>query len=124
MLRKIIFGMCCVAACSLSGCATIIHGSSQQVGIVTNPPGAKLLVDGQELTSPASVTLNGKAGGYVVTATKPGYQPTTAKIDSTLRAGSTIIGNLFWLLPGLIVDFGTGSAYELQDHVMVSLNKA
>jgi uncharacterized protein YceK len=45
----------------LSGCATVMHGTTQNIGVSTDPAGADLLVDGeQHYKSPAMITLKRK----------------------------------------------------------------
>ena len=57
-----------------SGCATIIQGTTQEVGITTDPPEANLLVDGKEnYKSPAKITMKRK-DDHLVEVTKEGFE--------------------------------------------------
>ena len=107
---------------SISGCSTILHDSRQNIAVNTMPEGADVVLEGQQQTSPAVFNVKGSSG-YSVVANKDGYKLSHAHVDGKFRFGSTIFGNIFWLLPGLIVDIATGSAYEMQDQVMIPLVK-
>lgn len=45
------------AAAILSGCAALVHGPTQTVNVVTDPPGAECTIGRFKVTSPAVVTL-------------------------------------------------------------------
>jgi hypothetical protein len=56
-----------------SGCATIIHGTTQDIEINTDPSGADLLVDGQKrYKSPATISL-ARRDEHIVEVSKDGY---------------------------------------------------
>ena len=40
-----------------TGCATLVRGDKQTLKIITEPPGATLLVDGKEFVTPADPTM-------------------------------------------------------------------
>jgi uncharacterized protein YceK len=46
-----------VLAPLLSGCATVIHGTRQNVRVETDPPGATASAGGQKITTPGVLTL-------------------------------------------------------------------
>lgn len=52
-----------------------------------------------------------------------GYKSTDMELDRKFNGGATILGNILWLLPGVVVDVYSGGAYEIQP-VNVTLNKA
>lgn len=107
---------------SVSGCATIVHDSKQNVAVHTVPSGANVLLEGQQQTSPAVFRVKGSSG-YNVVASKEGYKTAHGHVDGKFRFGSVILGNILWLIPGLIVDLATGAAYEMQDQVTIPLHK-
>jgi hypothetical protein len=111
-MRYSIFGLHLFLA---SGCATILHGSSQDIAIASTPPGASAkLSNGQTFTTPLVVNLK-RNESYVVTFEKAGYQTTTASINNSWENWpSTVFGNHFWLLLGFLVGFLVGGAYELE----------
>lgn len=101
-----------LAVLILSGCATIIHGSRQTVGISSNPSNAKVTIDGHSYgATPASALLTRK-DNHLVKIDLPGYMPyettLTRSVDGWI-AGNIIFGGLI----GLAVDAITGGMYKL-----------
>jgi hypothetical protein len=119
-LSSVIISIVC--AFFISGCATIIHDSRQNIAVHTTPTGANVMLDGQQQTSPTVFNVRGSSG-YNILVNKDGYKPGYAHVDGKFRFGSVILGNILWLLPGLIVDLATGAAYEMQNEVTVPLYK-
>lgn len=123
-MKKCWLSVALISGCLMfsAGCSTMVYGTKQKVKVDSVPSGATVILGGQQQTTPAVFCLSGKSG-YDLVATKKGYQSGYAHVDSTFRAVPTIIGNILWLLPGLIIDFGTGAAYELQSDVTVQMQK-
>jgi hypothetical protein len=100
----------------LSGCATLVNGTRQDIRIVSEPAGAKVFVDG-ELVGESPVTVAMTRDEYhTVEIQKDGYET----FDETIgRSWSPwFLGNLFPCLPCSLavfgaVDYFAGSAYEL-----------
>jgi uncharacterized protein YceK len=110
-----------------SGCATIIHGTNQDVRISSDPTGADVVIYNSHNTvvynssTPAVAKLKrgeGFFGGatYRVEITKPGYQTQTVHISSSLASGSYLVGNFLFggFLGWLIVDPLTGGMWVLK----------
>lgn len=101
-----------LVATLLGGCASIAHGSNQDVVISTEPTGALVKFDnGTTYTTPATVKLARK-NDYVVTISKEGYQTQVVPLNSVLSgwlAGNLIFGGII----GGAIDAGTGAAYTL-----------
>ncbi len=59
-----------------AGCASIIHGSRQDIRVTSNPSGAVVRVNlnNQATTTPGMLTLNRKEIAYVLTFEKQGYK--------------------------------------------------
>ncbi len=98
----------------VSGCASIIHGSRQDVRVVSNPSGAVVRVNlnNTATTTPGILTLNRKEIGYVLTFEKQGYKPVEVSLRRTVDGwlfGNIIFGGLI----GIVIDFASGSAYKL-----------
>ncbi len=95
-----------------SGCATIMHGTTQDIGITTDPFGADLLVDGKDrYKSPATITMSRK-DPHLVEVSKDGYQKETINIKQTMSlatAGDVLAGGLI----GYAVDAATGAQCQL-----------
>lgn len=102
----------------LNACATIAHGKSQQVPVLSNPAGAEVLADcgqGAESkgTTPVVVKLDRKADRCVITLKKDGYDDKTAVLSRHLSGWFWC--NLFLpyaTVPGALVDLYDGAAYK------------
>jgi len=115
------FVMIVMALGMLQGCATIIHGTTQDVAITTDPSGAELVVDGRErYRSPAKITMKRKED-HIVEVNKGGFQKETVNIKSVLSgavAGNIIAGGLI----GWGVDAVSGGQYRLvPEHINLRL---
>src|SRR5256885_116858 len=72
-----------VAALLVGACASIIHGTHQDVGISSNPTAAHVTVDGQQTgTTPVVAHLTRK-DNHIVRLELPGYKP----YEATLTRG-------------------------------------
>ena len=97
-----------------TSCATIINGKTQEVGISTSPPHARVFIDDQELPemTPNRAELK-RRGAHFVRVEKEGYEATTALIES--RFSWWILGNL--AIPGgsllILYDAAWGNGYKL-----------
>jgi hypothetical protein len=113
----------------LGGCATILGGgSSQAVGIASDPTGAHFTIkssSGLQMASgnaPQTVRLP-RRNEYQIEFSVAGFQPQTLALSKGTNGwiwGNLIIG---WIV-GFVVDFATGSAYKLEPaQVQVTLVK-
>ena len=100
------------ALCSLSACASIMHGSNQDVSFSSSPTGATVFVDNQQLgVTPVTAKLSRK-DHHMVRLEMAGYQPYETKI--TRGVSGWVWGNLiFGGIPGLAIDAITGGLYKL-----------
>ena len=94
-----------------TGCATIVHGNRQTVTINSEPTGASVRVNGLKGKTPFSASL-ARNQDYVISIKKEGYKEEMIQITKSF-SGLSIIGNILWLLVGVIIDFASGSAYNL-----------
>ena len=123
MRRIISILLALVLGWATTGCATIVHGNRQTVTINSEPSGASVKVDGLKGRTPFSASL-ARNNDYVVSIKKEGYKEEQVQITKSF-SGLSIIGNLFFLLFGVVVDFASGSAYNLHPtDVNVELEKA
>lgn len=106
----------------LSGCATIIHGSHQSIGIGSSPTGAKVYVDDQLMGQTPTIVNLPRKYYHQIKIDLPGYQP--YEMQFTRKVDAWIAGNiLFGGLIGLGVDAITGSMYKLTpDQVQATLS--
>ncbi|HEX8693248.1 MAG TPA: PEGA domain-containing protein [Longimicrobium sp.] len=97
---------------ALAGCATIMQGGSQYVGVSSSPTGAAVFVDDQPAgVTPTTLNLT-RRDHHVVRLELPGYQP--YEIQLVRGVSGWVWGNLvFGGLPGLAVDALTGGIYKL-----------
>mgnify|MGYP001488427562 CR=1 FL=1 len=111
-----------VTAVHLSGCASIISGRTATMQLDSNPSDAQVVIHdkhGKEVLTthtPATVELKRKdrfiwPARYTASFEKPGYQPQTVPIRSTLNPW--VIGNVVFGGPiGLVVDSATGAGWK------------
>ena len=104
-----------------SGCATIVHGTRQDIAITTDPAGAGLSVDGREnYISPAVISMSRK-DNHVVQIDKDGYQKEAVNIKQTMSLatlGDMLAGGII----GYVVDAKTGAQCRLiPDNIYVHL---
>jgi hypothetical protein len=93
-------------ALSLTGCATIIRGTEQEVAVNTNPIGATVqFSNGQSCTSPCRIKSK-RDQSLLITITKESCATQTTTMMPTLAGGGVIWGGL--------IDYGTGAVYDLQ----------
>lgn len=103
-----------------SGCASIMNGSRQEVGIGTSPAGADCKVGEITVKSPSVVNIK-RSRGHTVFCELTGYHPASAALGSGISGwvwGDLLFGGLI----GLAIDLGTGGAYKLKpDNVQLTL---
>jgi streptogramin lyase len=92
-LHLAVFASCLLA---VTGCATIVQRSVEEIPITSDPPGATVQVGDQTLTTPATVTLK-RNEDYTVRVSKEGYYDNVAILRH--RESGWIAGNLLWDLP-------------------------
>ncbi len=101
-----------ILALSGSGCASIVHGSSQEVSIVSEPSGAEVWIDGEKVgKTPVTPNLKRKRAHQVVIR-KKGYQEEHRILHRVLSgavAGNILAGGLI----GWGVDAVTGAQWRL-----------
>ncbi|HEU4651027.1 MAG TPA: PEGA domain-containing protein [Croceibacterium sp.] len=99
-------------AASLSGCATVLNGTSQPVAFQSDPSGADIeLISGLKCSTPCEYSMK-RGNDSRVTFTKPGYEPVMVYIQS--RTGGSVAGNI--LAGGIIggvVDASNGASNHL-----------
>lgn len=108
----------------LESCATVINTTTQNIEIKTNPPNAKITIDGKKFgTTPQSVNLE-RGSNHVVKLELDGYDAYETQI--TRKISIWFWGNAFnGFLPGMIVDMFTGSMYNLlPESINVELQQA
>ena len=118
--------MLVVVSFVLSGCATIMHGSYQQIEVSSSPPGAKVKIDNTEVgTTPLSVKLK-RSKDHIIGIGIAGCEEAELKV--TNHVTGWVWGNLAWMVifapVGVAIDFISGGFYAFSvDQVYVKLEK-
>ncbi|MFC1585365.1 PEGA domain-containing protein [Fibrobacterota bacterium] len=107
----------------LAGCATIMHGRTQEVRFTSEPEGARIIIDEKEVgTTPEKIKLK-RDKSYAVRLEKDNYEPHNTiikrKISKWFWGNALCLGG--WPIC-FFVDFFNGAINELeQDSVCVDL---
>ncbi len=106
------------SAVSISGCATVINGTSTDYITKTTPDGASIkFTGGQSCTSPCELELKRKTD-VRADITLPGYKPTYVLIQSKL--GGTAFGNIIaGGIIGGVVDGSNGASNKLNPNPLI-----
>lgn len=99
MLKKILFS---AFVFSLTSCASMFHGSTQQVAIRSNVSGAELYVNEAYVGKDNGVTVFQKNKNYSITARKKGCTDTTVPASKSFDATTLL---------GVLIDFGVVSVF-------------
>jgi hypothetical protein len=95
----------------LSGCSTIVHGTTQQIVVATTPTGATVSDGSNSIATPGTLELK-RNRDYILTISKPGFATETVSISHVISGA--VAGNL--LAGGFIgwgVDAMTGAQWRL-----------
>lgn len=119
-MRWIRFGILPLAFIALTGCATIVNSSKQNVSFMSEPSGAVITIGG-EFTSRTPVALPlGRGKDYTILVQKEGYETQSLTLKSSFSHWvQATLGNIWnWIIPGLIVDISSGGAYEFDQQLV------
>ncbi len=123
-MKKIISLLLMIMICvAQSGCATIVSSSDQEVRVLSDPPGAKIRVDGMlRGVTPTIVDLERKRR-HQLQIEKEGYE--TVMRDTGKGFNWWFVGNiLFGGIIGIIIDFSTGAVYKIKpDEINTALQQ-
>jgi uncharacterized protein YceK len=101
-----------VSALALSACASIMHGTSQDVGISSTPTSAFVTVDNVTQGTTPFVAKLSRKDNHIIHIAADGFQP--ADLTLTHSTSGWVWGNLvFGGIIGLAVDAITGGLYKL-----------
>lgn len=93
-------------------CASIMHGTNQDVGISSSPTNARVTVDNAPLGNTPIVAKLSRGDNHIVKIELDGYAPFEATL--TKKVSGWVWGNIvFGGLIGLAVDAITGGLYNL-----------
>jgi hypothetical protein len=108
----IIFAATTIILFTFSACSTIIHSTTQKVELRSNPPNAKITIDGKKFgTSPQTVNIE-RGTNHLINFHLDGYE--TYETQITRKISFWFWGNaLNGFIPGMVIDMFTGSMYNL-----------
>lgn len=99
-------------AFSLGACASIMHGTTQEVGISSSPTNARVTVNNMPLGQTPLVAKLDRGNNHIVKIELEGFQPFEATL--TKKVSGWVWGNVvFGGLIGLAVDAMSGGLYNL-----------
>ena len=105
----------CIIAISITiiGCGTIMHGSTQEVSISSNPTEADVFIDDKDMgKTPINLNLDREHKTQNLRVELDGYLPYEMTINRKVSGWAW--GNLaFGGLPGVVVDAISGGLYKL-----------
>jgi uncharacterized protein YceK len=116
-----LFALC--VSILLLGCATIMHGTSQQIGVSSSPTGASVIIDNEPKgKTPITVDLSRK-DNHMIRVEMEDYEP--FEIKTTRSTSGWVWGNIvFGGLIGLAVDAITGGLYKINpEQIRAELEK-
>jgi hypothetical protein len=128
LLRLLTWSAASLTVLMSTGCATITRGNKQVVHLVTEPPAARVVVDGKPYISPADVRLQRNTPAHEVTVSKEGYQTITFKLKSRWDGGGVKAWAVDAAVPGgsalFAIDTLYGAAREYDKIATIKLPKA
>lgn len=101
----------------LSGCASMFHGVSEQVGIRSNIDDTKIYVNEQYIGKGNGVATFKKNKNYMIVARKEGCTDTSVPASKSFDA-TTLLGVFFYFIP-TIIDGITGAWQQFDQTTFV-----
>ena len=111
-----LLALLCISAFSLR-CASVIHGTTQEIPITSEPTGANAALKCLEgnldsgRPTPTSVVLKRSKVSCAIIVSKDGYEPVTYQIQRSLSGwyiGNILIGGVI----GFVVDAADGAMFN------------
>lgn len=120
-----------IISCSvlLQSCSTILQGSKQDITIQSVTPGAKILVNGDELGRDQVTTRLRRNKNHTILVKKDGFETKSITLEKQVQAGYIVVDGLLAFtglgLAWIIVDAATGSWHKFdKDKYVVELEKS
>ncbi len=112
-MKKLFISFLLLSFIYINGCATIFSGGSEDVSLESDPPKAKVLLNGSTMgKTPLTLKLK-KGKSYMIEFIKEGFENKTLNMSYSLGAGWLILDILSGLI-GIIVDAATGNWNEFE----------
>ena len=107
------------AAILLQGCATLLKGAQEEVMVNSDPSGAQVSVNDEEMTGATPYVVNAKSSQPLhIHVSKQGYKPQDITDDTSFRWGYEFLSFLCYVLP-VGVDLADGAAWG-HDQTMIA----
>lgn len=128
-IQTAIFGSMISSLFFLSGCASMVSGTSQSIQVCTSPEvGAQCYIQNDKgrwfvPCTPSNITVHRSYQDLIITAQREGYEDTTLKIKSRTRAmafGNIIFGGAI----GAGVDCADGAAYDYPNNILIPMKRS
>lgn len=120
MKRFITILIATILALSLTGCATLLKGSTQEVAFASDPAKAQVYINGSYFgDTPFTMELD-SSNSYTVEFRKSGYQSKSFLINSELGLGWVILDVISGFYP-VVIDAITGD-WKVLDTTIVMTN--
>ena len=111
------FGACFMGAMALASCASIMHGTGQDVSISSQPVGANVTVDDSSYGSTPLIAHLRRKNNHTIRISLDGYQPFA--MTTTQKTSGWVWGNIvFGGLIGLVVDASNGAIYDINPDIV------
>jgi membrane-associated protease RseP (regulator of RpoE activity) len=116
------------AAFAVAACSTLTEGTTEQITVTTDPPGAtcKLTRDGAVIATvgptPAGVNVERSAADILITCSKPGFDQASYTNQADLAAAT--FGNIMTAGIGFAVDAVSGADSKYKPVVEIALAPA
>lgn len=116
-MKNLLILVCITITILLSGCATVVNGTTQDIPITSTPSNASVVINSMSYgMTPTSVKLK-RNSTYMVEISKDGYISKTCQIIP--RISGVIVGNLIYGgIIGGAVDMASGGGYTLEPSVV------
>jgi hypothetical protein len=105
-----------------ASCATLIHGSRQRVSVYSDPPGARVMVNGSDKgVTPTNISVKRANSEHTIKLVRPGYETYTHHLQP--RFNYLVVLDFIYLFPGLI-DLAVGAQHIYDKIVTVELKES
>ncbi|MGL5014409.1 MAG: hypothetical protein ACRC6V_09005 [Bacteroidales bacterium] len=122
-MKKIILVGIVGLSSMLGGCSTVMNGSSDNVTVMMNGT-ANCQANGKDFMAPSVITLDSSYQDvHIECDDEEGKRKGKTVVTSSVTT-SAIVGNFFLGgIPGWVVDFATGNAFNYQPYVTVPMRR-
>ncbi|MCE1188522.1 MAG: PEGA domain-containing protein [Ignavibacteria bacterium] len=111
-MRKIFVAACCMFTMFLTSCATVLNTTTQDISVQTSPQTARITIDSKKFGNTPQVINLDRKEDHTLKLEADGYEVYETQI--TRKVSSWVwLNALNGFLPGLLIDYITGSMYNL-----------